>query len=218
MWPCPSCALNFKNYCDFKRHTKSCDQTLHVELSQILSQCIPAVKVPENGCVHLPECDPMSLDCDLGCLALDSTTDQAPIIDNDCFPTSVPLTASWRGPPSKMPECSQSVPHTPLESAHDARVLGDARRHEAKMAKLWTNCNFRVLSQLVNSLSLSQSDMDRLLNAVKKMWFISHTILIIVADSRDRLFLANSSYTQAVEDGRGKCLGLHQDEGFGHVK
>jgi hypothetical protein len=42
-------------------------------------------------------------------------------------------------------------------------------REDARLSALWTNRNYAVLSQLTNSLSLSQSDINRVLSAVKKL-------------------------------------------------
>jgi len=40
---------------------------------------------------------------------------------------------------------------------------------EARIAAMWTNKNYAVLSQLTNSLSLSQSDINRVLSAVSAL-------------------------------------------------
>jgi hypothetical protein len=61
---------------------------------------------------------------------------------------------------------SQKAPQISVFSSHESRIERDVRRNEQRLAAMWTNNNFRVLSQLVNSLSLSQSDTDRVLNAV----------------------------------------------------
>ena len=121
---------------------------------------------------NIPASNDMDVDVDF------DTNDSAMPGENESLllPTTS-LLASWRALSSDMPESARSKPRNVVDVGHDARILGDVRRHEAKMAKLWTNNNFRVLSQLMNSLSLSQSDIDRVLNAV------GPTTYYIVADN-----------------------------------
>ena len=84
---------------------------------------------------------------------------------------------NWRGVPC-------SIPQTPQSSTamlnHELQIARDVRKHELRQASLWTNKNYRILSQLINSLSLSQSDADRLLNAVI-LYIMLKSILISFA-------------------------------------
>jgi hypothetical protein len=177
MWSCSSCSLVFKNLCDRTRHVKSCEQIPHKELSQILPD--PSQDLFPPILPHLPPTSHAdasdAMDVDTHFHTNDPTTPDIVLDDNETLLSPTPsLMASWRGQPSDMPENPQTKRRNVVDLGHEARIQGDVRRHEAKMAKLWTNNNFRVLSQLMNSLSLSQSDVDRVLNAVRLHLLLSN--------------------------------------------
>ena len=209
MWSCPSCSLIFKNLCDRTRHVKSCEQIPHKELSQILPEpsLVPPILSHLSPNSHAATSDAMDVDTHID--TNDPTTPDIALNDNETLLLPTPsLMASWRGQPSDMPETPHSKHRNVVDLGHEARIQGDVRRHEAKMAKLWTNNNFRVLSQLMNSLSLSQSDVDRVLNAVTPLLLLSHTIYNF-ADSENRFIFAYTSYAQAFADRRRQCFCYH---------
>ena len=83
-------------------------------------------------------------------------------------PTLFPLTTDdyanlhWRLP--EHPQANVADTASTMHRDHVTLLAADIRRHERRLH--WTNTNFSVLSQLINSLSLSQSDTNRLLIAV----------------------------------------------------
>ena len=93
---------------------------------------------------------------------------------NNPFPEiSMPLEGtahSWRSDSSHVPPSTTPGPTKPTSRHHDSAIAKHVRSHESVLK--WTNTNYSILSQLVNSLSLSQSDTDRLLQGVHLYYFI----------------------------------------------
>jgi hypothetical protein len=85
------------------------------------------------------------------------------VLEHDLEADTAEPETNWRGVPSSIP---QSTPSPSAMLIHELQIARDVRKHEKRQASIWTNKNYRILSQLINSLSLSQSDADRLLNAV----------------------------------------------------
>ena len=91
----------------------------------------------------------------------------------------LPPVLDWRCAVPVIDTVPQSPPtrfDSRIFNYHEVLIARDVRKHEKSLP--WTNKNYSLLSQVVNSLSLSQSDTDRLLNAVSYyLYIVSATIL-----------------------------------------
>ena len=166
MFPCSVCQKVFKNWFQLRAHTKTC-------FSDTLMQ---SATVPHN--VTMLHNQPIVLEADTP--SNDTIVDDACDIDTNTasqiMPSSTgpilepsPLLFNWRGAAPDIQAFPQATPSRfdPKQfNYHEVLIARDVRRHETALP--WTNKNYSVLSQVVNSLSLSQSDTDRLLNAVSK--------------------------------------------------
>ena len=171
MFVCSQCGSSFKNFFEKTTHTRHCsfngtqfanNATSSNVLPSDVSQSFPLT----------PAIQPTSSD-----EAMDTTLDQ--FLEAD---PAQPSVSNWRGVPC-------SIPKTPQSSTamlnHELQIARDVRKHELRQASFWTKKNYRILSQLINSLSLSQSDADRLLNAVI-LYIMLKSILMsfaLIADS-----------------------------------
>ena len=96
---------------------------------------------------------------------------QSHSINNDFPDLSIPQspagdtsTHSWRSDSAHVTNAPTPGPTLPTCRDHSSTIAKNIRAHENSLK--WTNNNYCILSQLVNSLSLSQSDTDRLLRGV----------------------------------------------------
>ena len=124
----------------------------------------------------------------------------------------LPPVLDWRCAVPVIDTVPQSPPtrfDSRIFNYHEVLIARDVRKHEKSLP--WTNKNYSLLSQVVNSLSLSQSDTDRLLNAVIYLYIASATIV----DHRYTAGFQNvdAGLLPSVEGGRGKSFGRHKDEG-----
>ena len=152
MFVCSVCSTSFRNWTEHRQHVKSCSvSNFNVRQSAI------------------------NVDSSL----LQSNTSQFSLITQDNVvpheplssfpePTINPLTTDddtnlhWRIPCNLQANVADTA--STMHRDHVTLVAADIRSHERRLH--WTNNNFSVLSQLINSLSLSQSDTNRLLIAV----------------------------------------------------
>ena len=189
MFVCPQCGASFKNFHEKTKHSKHCSSIMHRR---------PAITDPFNAVNTIPSLSdlppltsqfqhsPSHDAMDTGFEPSHSTVEHTlPLVNVDSAPVDIhPDAMNWRGVPS-------SIPQTPLTPTamldHELQIARDVRKHESKQASLWTNKNYRILSQLINSLSLSQSDADRLLNAV-----VCH--LNVIASFQRLTFIADSRH------------------------
>ena len=163
MFVCAQCGCSFKNYHEKRAHTKHCAfniNTTNAPDSPIIDLQSPLVDVTNIPLSTLPDSQAhFPTETDAQCPQYSIADQHVGQNNEDNF-----IYNCWRGPPSSIPETLQSSPTEMLE--HEHQIARDVRKHESRQDSLWTNKNYRILSQLINSLSLSQSDADRLLNAV----------------------------------------------------
>ena len=160
MWLCAVCSRSFLAYYEWRAHCRHCDSNVSQETINIPS--IPlGLELDAGSQEEMNETDFQSIPLDLETGVL---LDLSSLEDVLHVPSSPHGTVgTWRHAAETL---SQKAPQISIFSSHETRVERDVRRNEQRLAAMWTNNNFRVLSQLVNSLSLSQSDTDRVLNAV----------------------------------------------------
>ena len=174
MFVCAQCGCSFKNYHEKRAHTKHCAfniNTTNAPDSPIIDIQPPLFDATNTLLSTLPDTPPdCPMQSDPQCLPYSIADQHVGLNTEENF-----IFNCWRGPPSSIPEPLQSSPTEMLE--HEHQVARDVRKHESRQASLWTNKNYRILSQLINSLSLSQSDADRLLNAVRLIFISSYRVL-----------------------------------------
>ena len=152
MFVCSVCSTSFRNWTEHRLHVKSCSvSNYNVRQSTINKH---STLVQTNASQH-------------------SLNTQDDVVSYETLPpfpqpTLHPLTTAddpnleWRvplHPPSNVADTAST-----MHRDHLTLLAADIRRHERRLD--WTNNNFSFLSQLINSLSLSQSDTTRLLVAV----------------------------------------------------
>jgi hypothetical protein len=154
MFVCSQCGSSFKNFFEKTTHTRHCSfnatQPVIPPNSSIAFSVLPKDLSPSFPLT--PAIQLMSSDD-----AMDT------VLEHDLEADTAEPETNWRGVPSSIP---QSTPSPSAMLIHELQIARDVRKHELRQASIWTNKNYRILSQLINSLSLSQSDADRLLNAV----------------------------------------------------
>jgi hypothetical protein len=93
--------------------------------------------------------------------------------------TLLPPVLDWRCAQPLTDMVTQTPPtgfDAKMFNYHEVLIARDVRKHEKALP--WTNTNYSLLSQVVNSLSLSQSDTDRLLKAVILHYIINECIIL----------------------------------------
>ena len=189
MFPCSVCQKLFKNWKQLRAHTLTCfSDTL--SQSATLPQNVILVPTPTILTDSNPQSNNPFIDdlCDVDTNETSATMSGSPIID------SFPLLFDWRRAPPEI-DAEKESPPKPFDpksfNYHEVLIARDVRRHENALQ--WTNKNYSILSQVVNSLSLSQSDTDRLLNAVITIPTLSIIVLTIPdLDSGPRFFYDNA--------------------------
>ena len=154
MFVCSQCGSSFKNFFEKTTHTRHCSfNATQPVITSHSSNALPVLPfdLPQSF-PQTPTIQPVSTDD-----AMDTVLEHV----IEAHPAE-PVT-NWRGLPSSIP---QSTPPPSAMLNHELQIARDVRKHELRQVSIWTNKNYRILSQVINSLSLSQSDADRLLNAV----------------------------------------------------
>jgi len=164
MFPCSVCQKLFKNWFQLRAHTLTCFSDT---LSQSATLPENAILVPSAPTIFTNSHPQSNNDSFVDDLCDVDTVDTSATISGSPMSELLPLVFDWRRAPPEIDAENESTPK-PFDlksfNYHEVLIARDVRRHENALQ--WTNKNYSILSQVVNSLSLSQSDTDRLLNAV----------------------------------------------------
>ena len=164
MFVCSVCGASFTGWMQKRQHAMQCStsfSTVHNASNLGL----------DRTSVHSSEPIDTTMSTDL---PVDETFDQNNESNriNNLFPDlTIPIipahensTHSWRSDSAYVLRNPTSGPTKPTCRDHTSTISKNIRSHENALK--WTNNNYCILSQLVNSLTLSQSDTDRLLRGV----------------------------------------------------
>ena len=164
MFTCAVCRKIFKNHFELRAHTKTC---VMLYSSQPATMILPNLQPSNHDHNDVPLIEMGDIYNTLLENAQSSTTADV-----------LPPVLDWRCAVPVIDTVPQSLPtrfDSRIFNYHEVLIARDVRKHEKSLP--WTNTNYSLLSQVVNSLSLSQSDTDRLLNAVIYLYIASATTL-----------------------------------------
>ena len=151
MVSCPSCQLTFRNYIHKLSHVRNC---FPIDLND-----------DNTSSTHddIRASDPMPLDI---VPFLNSTSSHNPPLPCPNEQSNQLQQLDLSGNSYSMSAMrSLDKRYSPAETLKRVLLI-----EEARIAAMWTNKNYAVLSQLTNSLSLSQSDINRVLSAVSALF------------------------------------------------
>ena len=164
MFVCSVCGLSFTGWMQKRQHTMQCSTSSSMSYNaKVISPITPPDVYPSQFAMSVDQPHDEPFHC----------TSETQRLNNPFPEISMPLEGtahSWRSDSSHVPPSTTPGPTKPTSRHHDSAIAKHVRSHESVLK--WTNTNYSILSQLVNSLSLSQSDTDRLLQGVHLYYFI----------------------------------------------
>ena len=158
MFICSVCGVSFTGWMQKRQHAMQCSasfSTVHnvrpVHASVIYSEATDPIELPAGEIFDENH-------------ESDSINNLFPDLTIPLIPAHANSNHSWRSDSAHVLLNPASGPTKPTCRNHTSTISKNIRSHENALK--WTNNNYCILSQLVNSLSLSQSDTDRLLRGV----------------------------------------------------
>ena len=161
MFACKNCEETFRNMWHLRMHNRYCD-TLR---SNDISSSSPTIATQPSSAVSIQV----------------ESDNNDNVINN---PLTGPLHSRHQQNAHEILDANGVAITSAMLSALDKRYSPEVAlkkiitREDTRLSALWTNRNYAVLSQLTNSLSLSQTDINRVLSAVNAtiQFIISQTI------------------------------------------